>query len=391
MDPDGRRVIKSAFDTLKQAVTPNDLIDFESTTLEDVWKAAREIECEQSARTSLRNMRRIEPALRSLESYANCIEVFCQGFPFLSFVWGPIKFILLLARQHINVLEHILEAYKDISAALPRIDILKAAFANDEDFQRVLGNIYSDLLEFHHQAYKFFRHRAWHFCFTFHWGLFERRFKCILASLFSHCELADKQASALHFLEMKKKGELERLENDEYERRRRNQMTQDVFGWLSADDDQQEDYLCDLADIRQPGTCNWILAHQQVMPWLQEEMGYPLIWMTGKPGAGKTILCSLVIQHLQKSESRSTLYYFCSRGDKSDDGCSRALRTLAVQLLRQNIDLAPLVHQNYLQEGSNLSIRSLKKILIALLSGAKNVYIVLDGVENVTRTYRKIF
>lgn len=242
MDSDGRKIMKSAFDNLTRAVTPQDLRDFKDTTLEDVWKAARQIEREQGKRSYLQNMRRIEPALETLGSYAKCIEVFCQGFPFMSFVWGPIKFILLLARQHVSVMEEILEAYKNIAAALPRIDTLKAAFGNDKDFQLVLGSIYSDLLEFHHQAYSFFKHRAWHFCFTFHWGLFKRRFQCIIASLISNCELADKQASAIHFLEMKKKRDLERLENDEYEKRRRNQLTQDVLLWLSADDDSQEDF-----------------------------------------------------------------------------------------------------------------------------------------------------
>ena len=76
-----------SLDQLKSTITPGDAHTFSDTRLEHVWRAAREIEREKGARLDLRFMRRIEPLLRSLESYAPTIEVFCQGFSPMAFVW----------------------------------------------------------------------------------------------------------------------------------------------------------------------------------------------------------------------------------------------------------------------------------------------------------------
>ncbi len=47
-----------------------------------------------------------------------------------------------------------------IGEAMPRFDRLSAAFKDNGDFQQILGLFYSDILEFHGRAYKFFRQRG---------------------------------------------------------------------------------------------------------------------------------------------------------------------------------------------------------------------------------------
>ena len=83
----GRTTVKKALDQLKSTITPDDARAFSDTTLESVWQGALEIEREQGARLDLRFMRRIQPFLKSLESYASVIEVFCQGFSPMAYVW----------------------------------------------------------------------------------------------------------------------------------------------------------------------------------------------------------------------------------------------------------------------------------------------------------------
>ena len=83
----GEEIVKKALDQLKSTLTPEDVRMFSNTSLEDLWREARKMEEEQGARLDLRFMRRIEPFLRSLESYAGVIEVFCQGYSPMAFVW----------------------------------------------------------------------------------------------------------------------------------------------------------------------------------------------------------------------------------------------------------------------------------------------------------------
>lgn len=51
-------------------------------------------------------------------------------------------------------------AYGKISDVLPRFDKLSEAFKGNSEFQRLLALVYSDILDFHREAYSFFRKRG---------------------------------------------------------------------------------------------------------------------------------------------------------------------------------------------------------------------------------------
>ena len=268
-------------------------------------------------------------------------------------------------------MDKILKAYADIADVLPRMDRLKSTFGDTAEFQQVSGLIYSDVIEFHQRAYKMFRRRAWHIWFAFDWGLFERRFKAITSRLTSHCDLLDKEATSLHFSQMKEMRDNRLREEEAFEISRQNQMVQDVFTWLSAAEDTQEDYLYHLLDHRQPGTYNFILKDPQISSWLDSEVGPDVIWMTGKPGAGKSFLSSSIVEYLQNRSETSSSYYFCGRASVERDSCALILRTLLNQLLRQNRDLAPLIHQAYLTKASTRSTKVLRDMLKDIMSSVK--------------------
>lgn len=85
--PSGEAIVKKALDQLLSTLLPDDKREFSRTTLQDVKQCAYDIEREQAARLDLRFMRRIEPLLRSLETYAPVLEVFCQGYAPMAFIW----------------------------------------------------------------------------------------------------------------------------------------------------------------------------------------------------------------------------------------------------------------------------------------------------------------
>lgn len=80
-------IVRDAFEKLKISITSDDARDFHSTTLQDVRNAARAIQNKQGPRQSLRNLRRVEPFLKFGEKYAAVLEVFCQGFSPMAWVW----------------------------------------------------------------------------------------------------------------------------------------------------------------------------------------------------------------------------------------------------------------------------------------------------------------
>jgi hypothetical protein len=97
LSPLALRIVREAFEDLERTVTPLDAREFENTTLQNVQKAALEIENCLAARQSLRNMRRLMPLFTGLEHYSKTIEVLCNGTPFLPWIWAPIKLILTVS------------------------------------------------------------------------------------------------------------------------------------------------------------------------------------------------------------------------------------------------------------------------------------------------------
>ena len=286
-----------------------------------------------------------------------------------------------LANNHMSVMDTILQAFSDLAEALPRLDRLQALFLEDTHVNKVLGLIYSDLTEFLQQAYIIFRRKAWHVWFAFYWGLFERRLKRIIQRLSQHRDLLDKEAAAAHYAKMSEFREKCQLEEDAFEKETRSRMTRDVLQWLSTGEDSQDEYLQRISKKRVSKTCNWVLGDPQVQSWIEGDCGDAVLWMTGIPGAGKSFLCSLIIQNLQTQPHLSTLYYFCSHQSSSEDTCAKILCTLAIQLVQQDMDMVFPIHQAFFSEGSKRSSGAMRKLLCQILPTTRNTRIIIDGID----------
>ena len=76
-----------AFERLKELMSKDDVRAMASTTMDDVWSAAKEIERQLELRRSLRGLRRIQPFLAGIEQYSKIVEVVCNGTPYLPYLW----------------------------------------------------------------------------------------------------------------------------------------------------------------------------------------------------------------------------------------------------------------------------------------------------------------
>ncbi|ROW16618.1 hypothetical protein VPNG_01633 [Cytospora leucostoma] len=155
-----RQTMRTAFEELDQAITPQDSCDFKSSTLQTVRQEALDIQRHLAARQSLRNMRRLTPLFTALEHYAKSIDTLCNGTPFLPWIWAPITMILRIASEYVEAFDQIIKGYTRIGESLQRLRILDEAFAGDDGFHQVLAIFYADILEFHKHAYKFVRRSA---------------------------------------------------------------------------------------------------------------------------------------------------------------------------------------------------------------------------------------
>ena len=77
----------AAFERLKEVVSKDDARTFNSTTMEDVWIAAKDVERHLESRRSLRGFRRLQPFLAGIEQYSKVVEVICNGTPYMPYIW----------------------------------------------------------------------------------------------------------------------------------------------------------------------------------------------------------------------------------------------------------------------------------------------------------------
>lgn len=153
--PQARLTLSDAFQRFEATVSADDSRFFASTTLADVRDEALRIEKQLRARRTSRNMARLQPFLRGIEHYAKVVEVLCNGTLYLSWIWAPVKLMLMLSIDCLDAFEKLIDAYGRIADILPRFDRLASALSHDHNFQALLALVYADILEFHRRTYKF--------------------------------------------------------------------------------------------------------------------------------------------------------------------------------------------------------------------------------------------
>lgn len=108
--------------------------------------------------------------------------------------------------------------------------------------------------------------------------------------------------------------------------------------------------VCDNYYIKQhENTCNWFFADQRYRKYIGCSDCYPILWIHGNPGCGKSVLSSVLTRKLTSGSENiifggdySVVYFFCDDKDEQLRTASAILLNLLSQLLRQ--DPGVLVH-----------------------------------------------
>ncbi|KAI9926350.1 hypothetical protein MW887_004114 [Aspergillus wentii] len=147
--------------------------------------------------------------------------------------------------------------------------------------------------------------------------------------------------------------------------------------------------LIALKGRRVTGTCEWLIRHPSYQGWL-EGTNPPLLWISGGPGKGKTMLAIYITEELHPmvdSAQGVLLYYFCSNRDRNRNTAVAIMRGIIHQWLNFHPHLAQYI-KNYF-EGSETtkytisSFVSLWRLFLIMLqqSGSCQVVCVLDGLD----------
>ncbi|KAL2261418.1 hypothetical protein VTK26DRAFT_4213 [Humicola hyalothermophila] len=100
-----------------------------------------------------------------------------------------------------------------------------------------------------------------------------------------------------------------------------------------------ESNLAELRILRQPGSCRWFTGKEPFTSWAAGT-GPGILWLVGKPGAGKSILASHVIDLLKSLKNAQPdiycSYFIFKHGKFEESGLSECFRSLAFQMATQD-------------------------------------------------------
>jgi len=81
----------------KKRLKPDELAKFAFTSLNDLELATKDLQEKQKKSKTIQNLTRIQPFLQAMMQYKEIIEVFFNASSMLCFIWGPMKFMLLVS------------------------------------------------------------------------------------------------------------------------------------------------------------------------------------------------------------------------------------------------------------------------------------------------------
>ncbi|KAH0538685.1 hypothetical protein FGG08_004760 [Glutinoglossum americanum] len=101
---------------------------------------------------------------------------------------------------------------------------------------------------------------------------------------------------------------------------------------LSISNAPDDDYVS-LRDRWRTGTCEGVLSEPGFIDWTLSSSRSSILWVHARPGSGKSIQSSFLIDHLIKSD-RHCHYFFFRYGDSTRRSPNALLRSLAFQVAR---------------------------------------------------------
>ncbi|KAL6923581.1 hypothetical protein FSST1_000855 [Fusarium sambucinum] len=131
-----------------------------------------------------------------------------------------------------------------------------------------------------------------------------------------------------------------------------------------------------------PGTCQWIRSHGLFLSWLEEGTS-ALLWLTGHPGCGKTMISYSLAQYFDNAcnKSRNVLIYLCQNKNKQTDARA-VLIGLILQIVDRQRSLVRYVRSAFEKEGSSIiqSFASLWRIFLRISKDPKSgpLYTIMD-------------
>lgn len=161
------------------------------------------------------------------------------------------------------------------------------------------------------------------------------------------------------------------------------QRHQFIMDWISSDDfsAQQSDFI----RRRQTDTGLWFLESDEFAKWVHGSE--QTLFCPGIPGAGKTMIAAITIDHLQKTVQTPDIgvaYLYCNYKRHAEQRTSSLLAAMLKQLVQDRPSIAQPVsdlYDHHRVRGSRPSVEELLDALQSVLAKYSKAYVVIDALD----------
>lgn len=128
--------------------------------------------------------------------------------------------------------------------------------------------------------------------------------------------------------------------------------------------------------------------------WLST--GETMLWCPGIPGAGKTFLASIVVEHLkqtQKEKNVAILVIYCGYNDAKSQSIDNLIAALIKQIFQVRPDVSKelrALYEAHSRTGIFPSLEALTGILRAQISEFDNCYIIVDALDEISDESKRL-
>jgi Cdc6-like AAA superfamily ATPase len=157
-----------------------------------------------------------------------------------------------------------------------------------------------------------------------------------------------------------------------------------IVDWLTPIDyaSQQSDFIL----ARQEGTGEWLLKSSEFQDWVSQSK--QTLFCPGIPGAGKTMITSIVIEHLhtrfQNDSSIGITYLYCNFRRQHEQKPENLLASLLKQLVQEQPSIPESInslHKRHRDKRTRPSFEEISKALHSVVTDYSKTFIIIDALD----------
>lgn len=117
--------------------------------------------------------------------------------------------------------------------------------------------------------------------------------------------------------------------------------------------DAPEDDLMTQESLKLPGSCEWLINHECYQSW-KTSPDPAFLWLQGRPGAGKSVLSSHIVDDL-RSQALDCCFFFFQARDTVKSTVTRCLQSMAWQMAMLHLEILDKMRDMITERRDNMT------------------------------------